>query len=312
MSNVYTISASVSLIKELRDRTSLGLADCKKALEQSDNNIDAAIDLLKQWGELKGKEKENKIATEGVIRSYSNNSGSVQGLVEVNCQSDFVAKGAAFQDFVNTVCGTLQGKGAAGFEAQRKELIAKTGENIVVRRNETWSGINPFSIKYIYTHNDSLATMVKVDIPELQNEGRYTTGDFFLKHPEIFEFTTDVALQVAAMSPLVVSKDNLSADLLDRQQKIFEAQLTEDKKPAQAWPKIIEGKFSKWRKDIVLLEQESIKDPKKTIEQVRSELSKKIGYEVTISSFVRYALGEGIEKKQEDFADEVTKLINGS
>jgi elongation factor Ts len=300
MSNVY--NTNVNLIKQLRDRTSLGLADCKKALEQSNNNIESAIDLLKQWGELKGKEKENKVATEGLIRYYSNNSGSIKGIVEINCQSDFVAKSDAFGDFVNTVCMTLQKKGAYEFESKRKELIAKTGENIVVRRHETWTGFSPFSIRYVYPHGDNLASMVEVSI----------SNEKLTNNPEFSEFVSDIALQVAAMSPIVVSKKDLSADLIDRQQKIFEAQLTEDKKPVQAWPKIIEGKFSKWRKDIVLLEQESIKVPGKTVNQILEDLSKKLGASITVNRFVRYALGEGLVKAQDDLADEVSKLINSS
>ncbi len=122
-------------------------------------------------------------------------------------------------------------------------------------------------------------------------------------------FEDNIAMQVAAMTPLVVSKDDLPKDLLDRQQKIFEAQLAEEKKPQTAWPKIIEGKFSKWRKEVVLLEQESITTPKKSVGELLQELNAQLGGEIKISRFVRYALGEGLEKKQEDYAEEVNKLI---
>jgi elongation factor Ts len=120
------------------------------------------------------------------------------------------------------------------------------------------------------------------------------------------DFADECAMQVAAMAPLVVSKDDIPADMLVRQRRIFEAQLEEEKKPAASWQKIIEGKFIKWRKDIVLLEQESIKDSKKTIEQMRQEAGK----DVRILRFVRYALGEGLQQTKEDLANEVEKLIN--
>lgn len=285
------MSVDLKLVKELRDRTSLGMNDCKKALTESNGDIEAAIDLLKKWGELKGKERATKLATEGKIGIYANNSASFAGIYEVNCQTDFVANSPAFENLLNYLGNKMNGFSLDEFEEKRKELVAKTGENIVLRRKEDFNVSRNSALRWYVHPGSKLGVLVEVSAPLL------TRG--------AMEFADEVALQIAAMAPLVVSKDDLPADMLVRQRRIFESQLEEEKKPQIAWPKIIEGKFIKWRKDIVLLEQESIKDNKKTIEQLRQEAGK----DVKIVRFVRYALGEGLEKKQEDLAAEVEKMI---
>jgi elongation factor Ts len=294
-------SVDIKLIKELRDRTSLSMGDCKKALEESGGDIEISIDLLKKWGVLKGKEKEHKIATEGMITTFANNSATTVGIVEVNCQTDFVSKSEDFKNLVGLLCNKMTGFSTEKFESAKIELIAKTGENIVLRRRDIFhSSPTEFSYRTWYNHPGSKLAVIL--------EATASNQEIFGSQ-EFRDFTDDCAMQVAAMAPIVVGKDDIPVDMIERQRAIFEAQLTEEKKPSAAWPKIIEGKFGKWRKDIVLLEQESIKEAKKSIEQIREELSKKFGGEIKINRFVRYALGEGIEKKQENLAEEVEKLI---
>lgn len=285
------MSVDLKLVKELRDRTNLGMNDCKKALEESNSNIEAAIDLLKKWGELKGKERASKVATEGKVGGFANNGASVVGIFEVNCQTDFVSNSPAFCELMDPF-DKMNGFNEDKFEAKRKELSAQTGENIVLRRKEVWTTSHNSAIRWYHHPGDKLEVLVEVSAPIMTLAA--------------MDFADECAMQVAAMAPLVVSKDDIPADMLVRQRRIFEAQLEEEKKPAASWQKIIEGKFIKWRKDIVLLEQESIKDSKKTIEQMRQEAGK----DVQILRFVRYALGEGLERKQEDLANEVEKLIN--
>lgn len=298
----------VKLIKQLRDRTALSMNDCKKALEQSSGDIETAIDLLKTWGELKGKEKEAKIATEGKVWTFSNNSATVVGIMEVNCQTDFVANSNEFHGLLHALADKTSLNPDGKFEALRKELVAKTGENIVLRRRTVWTDCPENSFRVWYNHpGNRLAVIVEFVASNRETfEAMHKLHGFF-GTPNSFE--DNVAMQIAAMAPLVVSKDDLSTDLTDRQQKIFEAQLVEAKKPQAAWPKIIEGKFAKWRTEVVLLEQESITTPKKTVGELLQELNQQLGGEIRISRFVRYALGEGLEKNQEDYAEEVNKLI---
>lgn len=287
------MSVDLKLVKQLRDRTNLGMNDCKKALEESNSDIDAAIDLLKKWGELKGAEKAHKIATEGKVNTFSNNSESVVGIIELNCQTDFLANSKEFQNLLDF--SKMDNFSDEIFEQKRKELVAKTGENIVLRRKEIWN-VSKNSVIKSYVHPGSrLAVLLEASCENMTQEA--------------LSFVDDCAMQIAAMSPTSVSKDDISQDIIERQHAIFEAQLKEEKKPEQAWPKIIEGKFAKWRKDTVLLEQESIKEAKKSIEQIRQELSKKLGCEIKINRFIRYALGEGLEKTQENYSEEVAKLI---
>lgn len=285
------MAVDLKLVKELRDRTNIGMNDCRKALEESNGDIEVAIDLLKKWGELKGKEKANKIATEGKVGICANNSATQGIIFEVNCQTDFVANSPAF-DILMQSFSKLGGFSTDLFEEKRKELVAQTGENIVLRRMEKFV-VDRNSALCWYVHPGSkIAVMLEITSPALTRQ--------------ILDFGDECAMQIAAMSPTVISKDDIPAEVLVRQRKIFEAQLQEENKPQAAWQKIIEGKFIKWRKDIVLLEQESIRDSKKTIEQMRQDSGK----DVKIVRFVRFALGEGLEKKQEDLAAEVEKMVN--
>ena len=272
-------------LMELRERTCLSLKDCDKALKQA-GNIEDAILLLKQWGELKGKEKAHKIPTEGIIKIISNIKHNIVSIFEINTETDFLSRSKEFNELVSLLNDFDK------FELRRKELVAQTGENIVLRRKEQWTPSRHSAIRWYVHPGDKLAVLIEVACESALTESAV-------------DFADECAMQIAAMAPTVVSKDDIPADVLVRQRRIFEAQLEEEKKPAASWQKIIEGKFIKWRKDIVLLEQESIKDSKKTIEQMRQEAGK----DVQILRFARYSLGEGLEKKQEDLAVEVEKLM---
>lgn len=258
----------LSLVKQLRDKTSLSMNDCKKAIEQSNGNMDAAIDLLKQWGELKGKEKADKITTEGQITTFA--SENVIGMVEVLCQTDFLSRSPEFLDLVYSFPSPT-------FEEKRVDLIAKSGENIVLSRKEIYDRSKTNIIRSYIHRGNKLGVLIEA-----------TSSDYT---EEVINFVDDCALQVAAMSPVVLSKDDLSPETVIRQTKIFEAQLAEAKKPQQAWPKIIEGKLNKWHQDVCLLDQFSIKEQKRTVNDIKQELEKKIGFEIKINKFTRYELG---------------------
>jgi elongation factor Ts len=185
-------------------------------------------------------------------------------------------------------------------DAVRQELVAKTGENCVVRRWAAIEAKEPGGLVVGYVHaGGKLAVLVSVDGPDPRNH-------------DIRAFVDNVALQIAAMNPSVVRREDLAPADVAKQREIFEAQLKEEGKPEQAWPKILDGKLAKWFTEVTLLGQDNVWDPPAgTIDKLRQQLAKKLGGEVTIRAFVRYSLGEGIEKKQEDLAAEVAKTIEG-
>jgi elongation factor Ts len=185
-------------------------------------------------------------------------------------------------------------------EEERGGLVAKLGENVVIRRFEFLQKQNPLSLFTTYNHSGNKLCVVVETVAD--SDEVFNSNDFR-------EFSFDVAMQIAAMNATVVNVEDLDKDAIDRQNKIFEAQLAEDNKPIQSWPKIIEGKFSKWYKESVLMQQESIKVPKKSIKDQLDELNNSLKSNVEILRFVRFELGENQEKKSENLADEVAKMM---
>jgi elongation factor Ts len=209
---------TATMVKDLRERTGAGMADCKKALVETAGDVDKAIDFLRKKGLAAAGKKAGRVASEGVVGSYIHGNGRVGVLLEVNCETDFVARNEDFQSF-----------------------------------------------------------------------------------------TRDVAMQVAAMNPQFVRKDEVSADVVSRERDVLLAKAKETGKPEPVIQKMVDGQISKWMKEICLLDQPWVKDPDKTIEQVQAELIAKIGENIKIRRFVRFELGEGLEKKKDDFAAEVAK-----
>jgi elongation factor Ts len=295
---------NLDILKELRGRTSLSMTACKKALLETDNNIDNAIELLKKQGELKSKEKASAIASEGMVLAGAEyyNVGAV---VEVNSVTDFASRTPEFQTFAKTfldhilcideVVPAEQTK----ISKLREALVAKTGENIVCRRNKRFSYEGAERIVMMpYNHpGNKLASLVvfECDEPKTGHDVNFRS------------LMEDIAMQVAASDPLVVEKFQMPEATIAKQREIFEAQLKEEgKAPQERWPKIIEGKVEKWFKDVVLMEQLFIKDTSKSV----SKLLADAGSKIKVVDFVRYGLGEGIEKAtKEDFGDEVVKLM---
>jgi elongation factor Ts len=288
-------------IKELRDRTSAGMSDCKNALVEAEGDMEKAIEIILKKGIVKAAARAGKVATEGEVATWTSADGKKGVIVEVNSQTDFVARGDDFKKFVGDVVLAAQKakKGddlAKQLEEQRAQLSGRIGENIVVRRWDAveCAGDNGFVQSYVHM-GGKLAVLVAAEGPNV---------------PEVKTFIENVAMQIAAMNPMVVRKDELGQAAIDKQKEIFAAQLKEEGKPEQAWPKIIEGKVAKWYTEVTLLGQDNVWEPGAgTIDKIRGELSKKVGGEIKINSFVRFGLGEGIEKKTEDLAAEVAKTI---
>lgn len=215
------MAVDAKLVKQLRERTGAGMLDCKKALEEADNNLDKAIEILREKGLSAAANKAGRVATEGVVQSYIHAGGRIGVLVEVNCETDFVAMTDPFKDFAR-----------------------------------------------------------------------------------------DIAMQIAAASPRYVSREEVPQEEIEKEKEILTAQALNEGKPEKIVAKMVEGRISKYYEEYCLMEQSFVKDPDKTISQLLNEKVSTIGENITIRRFVRYELGEGLEKKQENFAEEVMAQVN--
>lgn len=293
-------------IKELRNLTQAGMKDCKDALQEADGDLQKAVDIVKAKGLNVVSGREGKIASEGAVMVSQGGPCDSVALVEVNCQTDFVAKSHNFLSFVNKTVDVLYEKTVAGetftaaaVESERQSLVSTTKENVVVRRWWFEEVGNSNAKVFTYVHsNYKIGVLLTLLAPS-----ESATADSSFR-----ELGNDLAMQVAAMSPLAVSSAHLDPAEVERQRAIFEAQLTELNKPQAAWAKILEGKFNKWYTDVCLLNQESVVHPKTTISQVIKNVGDKLGGEIQVVNLIRCQVGEGIEVKKENLADEVSKL----
>jgi elongation factor Ts len=300
-----------SMVKELRERTQAGMADCKNALVESNGDMDKAVEIILKKGIVKAAARAGRVASEGEVATWIAPDGKRAVIVEVNSQTDFVSRGDDFKSFVQNVVAVAS-KAASGadlgaqkypgtdktVDVVRQELIAKTGENVVVRRWAVLEGKEPKGWVQAYVHaGGKLAVLLHAEGPDPKNA-------------DLRAFADNVAMQVAAMNPIVVTKGEVRETDVAKQKEIFLAQLKEEGKPEAAWPKILEGKVAKWFTEVTLLGQDNVWDPPAgSVDKIRAELGKKLGGEIKIHAFVRYSLGEGIEKPTDDLAAEVAKTI---
>jgi elongation factor Ts len=303
---------TAAMVKELRERTQAGMSDCKNALVEAGGDLDKAVEIILKKGIVKAAARAGRVATEGEVRTWVDGSGKRGVIVEVNCQTDFVARGDEFKAFVGKIV-ELAAKAKSGadlstakypgtdktVDAVRQELIAKTGENCVIRRWEALDATGPGGLVHAYVHmGGKLAVIISAEAPNADA----TKKDAFKA------FVDNCAMQIAAMNPIVVRREQVSEQTIAKQKEIFAAQLKEEGKPEASWPKIVEGKVNKWFTEVTLLGQESVTTPGSTVDKLRMELGKELGGEVKLHTFVRLALGEGIEKKTDDLAEEVMKM----
>ncbi len=303
-------------IKELRERTQAGMSDCKGALVEAEGDMEKAVEIILKKGLAKSAKRASAVATEGEIRAVVHEGGLAATMVEVNIQTDFAARSEGFQTFVTDVMAVAV-KADANSDLKQaplagktvgevaSELTGKIGEKIDVRRWErvaVSAGKKGLTTSYVHL-GGKIGVLVLLE----------TESEAAAKHAEVVKFADDTAMQIAAMSPLVLKRDEVSADLVAKQKEIFEAQLRDDPKPKPeaAWPKIIEGKLTKWYSEIALLEQESVVVPGKTIEALREAASKAAGAPVILAKYVRFERGEGLTKKEDNFAEEVAKMAGG-
>ena len=295
------MAITASLVKELRERTGAGMMECKKALVQTGGDIEAAIELMRKSGQAKAAKRAGRTAAEGVIVIAQDDASRRAAMVEVNCETDFVAKDENFATFAAAV-GERALNGAASeleellnqplrdgdattVNEAREALIAKIGENMNVRRFTRFD--NAQGEIYSYRHGVRIGVLVELE------GGDATLGK-------------DLAMHVAASNPLCVAAEDVPADVLAKEKEIFKAQAMESGKPENIIEKIVDGRVRKYLAEVTLLGQPFVKDTDTSVEK----LLKKAGARVL--RFQRMEVGEGIEKKQENFAEEVMAQVQGS
>ncbi len=296
---------NTDLIKELRALTQAGMKDCREALEEAGWDLQKAVDIVKVKGLNIADGRSGRAASEGVV-VITHGDGGLASMVEVNCQTDFVANSRDFQLFAALTGTELSNSAMASevfdpslVEEQRKSVVAITKENVVVRRWWVEESLDSTVRVFSYTHsNHKLGVLLTLQAP----------NTVAVDAPEFLALGEELAMQVAAMNPLAVSADRMSPEDLDRQKTIFETQLKEEGKPQAMWDKIMIGKMRKWNTEVCLLEQESVVTPKTSVGQVIKNTGAKLGGEITVVNFIRCQVGEGIQTKQECFVDEVSKL----
>ncbi len=293
------MAISAAQVKELRERTGSGMMECKKALVEAGGDMEAAVELLRKSGLAKADKKAGRVAAEGLIVIEISDDGKRAAQVEVNCETDFVAKKEEFQDFARKVARRvltsspeslealmempLEDGSDVSIETARKELIAKLGENIAVRRfavMETSGTIGS------YIHGGRIGVLV-----DLQGGNA--------------DLAKDVAMHVAASKPVAVSEADVPADLLAKEREIITAQAEESGKPAEIVAKMVDGRIRKFLAEVTLVGQPFVKDPDTTVGKLLDKA------DASVAGFQRMELGEGIEKKSENFADEVMAQVRG-
>ena len=277
-------------VKELREKTGLGMMECKKALEEANGNLEEAIKNLRKSSALKAEKKASRTAVEGIITSKISDKEIT--FVEVNCETDFVAKDENFINFCEETLKVaveasseenLLDEVSESMEKQRMSLVQKIGENIIIRKVKKITG----EVLESYIHsNKKIAAGVSLE------QGS----------PEIAK---EVAMHIAASNPIVLSPEDLDESYISSEREIFRSQVEKEDKPEEIKEKMIQGKLNKQLADVSLLKQPFVKDPSKSVEAFLSESNTKI------SSFIRIEVGEGIEVEKKDFAEEVQSQLEG-
>lgn len=289
------MAITASMVKELRERTGAGMMECKKALTEADGNMDAAIEAMRISGLAKADKKSGNTAAEGVVVISVAEDGSRFGMVEINSQTDFAAKAEDFVAFAaRVVAGVLEQQPASvdqlvldgePVEEARKSLVAKIGENIQVRRSV--SGQTSNGQYGEYSHGGRIGVVCEV-----------VGGDAALAR--------DIAMHIAASKPVCVDESAVPAEMLEKEKSIFAAEAAESGKPAEIIEKMVVGRVRKYLAEITLVGQPFVKNPDVTVGQLLKE------HGATVAAFHRLEVGEGIEKKQENFAEEVMAQVRGS
>ncbi len=293
-------------VKALREKTGCGMMDCKKALVEADGDMDKAVDILREQGLAKVAKKASRIAAEGVAFATTSDDNKTGVVVEVNAETDFVAKNADFMAFVETVAKTILVNAPADVEALMslkaegtdmtvdellREKIQVIGENIKIRRFVRFEGA---CVSYVHA-GGKIGVLVNFDTDAADKDEFVVCGK-------------DVAMQIAALGTQYLDRDAVPAEVVEHEKEIMKAEVINSGKPAAIADKIVMGKINKFYKENCLVDQEFVKDSKQTVKQYVDSVAKALGATITIKEFVRFEKGEGLEKRQDDFAAEVASM----
>ncbi len=290
------------------------MLDCKKALEQTDGNFEQAVDFLRTKGLAAASKKAGRAATEGMVAAAVSTDGDKGILLEINSETDFVAKNEKFQGFVKDIANHILlanpasveelfaqpycGDSSKTIQTMLNEAISVIGENLQIRRFSSYAVSGAGAIGYYIHAGGKIGVLVEATCDNASAA----------KDPRFAAFVKDVAMHTAAASPLYVQRSEVDPAVLEREKDIYRAKARETGKPENIVEKIIDGQVNKFYAEICLLEQQFVKDTDKTIKQFAVETGKALGTVITVTRFTKYALGEGLEKKECDFAAEVAAV----
>jgi elongation factor Ts len=299
-------------VKNLREMTGVGMMDCKKALTEADGDIDKAVEWLREKGLAAAQKKAGRIAAEGV--AYADVFGNIGVVVEVNAETDFVAKNETFIEFTKNVASVIANENPADVDAlmackypggnltveqMQQEKVLVIGENIKIRRFVRYS--SGLSVPYVHM-GGRIGVIINMDV-----------ASGFESNNDVIELGKDLAMQIAAMNPLYRDKSDVDPSVIEKEKEILLIQAKEDPKNATKPDNIIEklvmGRIGKYYEENCLMQQAFVKGDKITVEKHVAEVSKTVGTKISINGFTRFEKGEGIEKKQEDFAAEIASLV---
>ncbi len=305
---------TAAIIKELREKTGVGMMDCKKALQENDGDMEKSIDWLREKGLAKAGKKAGRIAAEGLVGMIS--EGKKAAVAEVNSETDFVPKNPDFQEMVlnvtkialekdgdkDAVNGASYPGGSVDVENHIKEMVGSIGENMSLRRCTVLSVNDGVVASYI--HNAAADNLGKIGVLIALE----STGD----KAKLEEFGKKIAMHVAAINPLAMTSDELDPAIIEKEKAIFTEQAIASGKPANIAEKMVEGRIRKYLSEVCLMAQAFVIDPDNTVEKAIELAAKDVGAPIKMTGYVRMELGEGIEKKEEDFASEVASMTSGS
>lgn len=294
-------------VQTLREKTGCGMMDCKKALTEADGNMDKAIELLREKGLAAAQKKSSRIAAEGLVYGIVDADKKVGALIEVNSETDFVAKNQDFVDFVALCAKTVIEEKPADVEALLnvkaygteetvaavlQDKILTIGENLKIRRFERMEGD---LITYIHGAG-RIGVMVKFTTDVADKDG-------------FTDYAKDIAMQIAAANPQYLGRADVPAETIEKEKEILTAQAINEGKPANIAEKMVMGRINKYYKEVCLTEQEFVKDGDLTITKYTDKVAKELGGSIVINGFVRFEKGEGLEKRNDNFADEVANMV---
>ncbi len=305
------MAVTAAMVKELREMTGAGMMDCKKALVEADGDMDKAVEVLREKGLSKAAKKAGRIAAQGLVGIAFNDDASAASIIEVNSETDFVAKNEEFITFVNNLAKLVLNNDAADMDAfmglayegegtvrdALNNKISKIGENMNIRRFEKIS--EPGTVNVGYVHGGGKICVIVT----LKTDASVA---------DVTVVGKDVAMQVASMNPRYVSEDDVDPEFIESEKKILVQQALNEGKPADIVEKMVVGRLKKELKETCLLEQKFVKDNDVTVAQYVKNCAKEIGKDIQVVRMVRYEVGEGIEKKEENFAEEVAKQMAGN